>query len=417
MATTIILNELKNEKRILLIVFTIFSFIIISYGQGCTYSGTYRTSAPIIWNGISGQTISGLDIEKAPGNSIELTNCSNITIKNCRIANSTGIAIKLYNCSNITINNCMIELVASGVNANLCTGIKFEYNEVKNVLGPMPRGQMIQFDEVNGGGNSISYNIGENIQGQSAPEDEISLYKSNGIPNNPILVVGNWIRGGGPSNSGGGIMTGDGGGSYVVVKDNILINPGQYGIAISSGNNITVQNNKVYSAKLPFSNVGIYAFNQYPSSCSSNTIINNSINFTYKTGILNNTYTDGTCGTITGWTSNVYDPNLNASILPQQIIGRIKSVTTGFKLPTLMQKNKINLFPNPAINKVYIEFESGLTSGLATIYNSNGQKMLELPLDNNTTQIDTSSLIDGNYTVNITSENQLISIQKFIIQK
>ena len=213
-----------------------------------------------------------------------------------------------------------MDSVSSGVNAGNSTGIKFEHNQVRNVLGPMPRGQMIQFDAVTGGGNSISYNIGENIAGQSFPEDEISLFKSNGLPNDPILIVGNWIRGGGPSNSGGGIMTGDAGGSYVIVKDNILVNPGQYGIAISSGTNITVQNNKVFSQQLPFSNVGIYAFNQYPSSCSTNTVTGNSINFTYKTGIINNTYTDGTCGTVTGWTNNTYDKTLNASILPQKII-------------------------------------------------------------------------------------------------
>lgn len=405
------------KKYFLVIIFLIFGIHFVSYGQGCTYSGSYKTSAPISWNGISGQTITGINIENAPGNSIELVNCSNITIQNCRIAHSVGIGIKLYNCSNITINNCSIDSVASGVNACTCSGIKFEYNEVKNVRGPMPRGQMIQFDEVNGGGNSISYNIGENIQGQSAPEDEISLYQSNGLPNDPILIAGNWIRGGGPSNSGGGIMTGDGGGSYVLVKDNILINPGQYGIAISSGNNIAVKNNKVYSEKLPFSNVGIYAFNQYPSSCSTNTVTNNTINFTYKTGILNNTYTDGTCGTITGWSSNVYDPNLNASILPQKIIGRVKSVATDILTPKLMQRKKINLFSNPANNLMYIEFETGLSSGLAMVYNKDGQEIFELELNDNTTQIDTRNLNSGTYLVKIVSENQIIYDQKFTIQK
>ena len=214
-----------------------------------TSTSIYKLSAPIVWNGISGQTISGIDIENAPGNSIELTNCKNITIQNSKIAHSKGIGIKLYNCTNITITNCFIDSVSSGVNACASTGIKFEHNQVRNVLGPMPRGQMIQFDAVTGGGNSISYNVGENIAGQSFPEDEISLYKSNGLPNDPIVIAGNRIRGGGPSNSGGGIMTGDAGGSYVIVKDNILVNPGQYGIAISSGTNITVQNNKVFSQK------------------------------------------------------------------------------------------------------------------------------------------------------------------------
>jgi len=392
--------------------------VIRKVSQGSAYIGTYKASAPIIWSGITGQTISGIDIENATGNSIDLTNCSNITIQNSKIAHCKGIGIKLYNCSNITIINCSMDSVSSGVNACNCTGIKFEYNEVKNVLGPMPRGQMIQFDAVSGGGNSISYNIGENIAGQSFPEDEISLYKSNGLANDPIIIAGNWIRGGGPSNSGGGIMTGDAGGSFVIVKDNILVNPGQYGIAISSGNNITVQNNKVFSQQLPFSNVGIYAFNQYPSSCSTNTVTNNSINFTYKSGIINNTYTDGTCGTVTGWQNNTYDKTLNASILPQKIIGLSKEITTEVVAPTVPDvKKKITLFPNPAQNQVTIESGTELTDGKAIIYNVSGQKLIDLPLNNTSTQIVTSNLIVGIYVVKITSANQLIDEQKLIIQR
>lgn len=55
--------------------------------------------------------------------------------------------------------------------------------------------------------------------------DAINLYKSNGIAGDPIQVIGNRIRGGGPSTSGGGIMTGDQGGSYILVSI-ILVNPG-----------------------------------------------------------------------------------------------------------------------------------------------------------------------------------------------
>jgi len=34
---------------------------------------------------------------------------------------------------------------------------------------------------------------------------------------------------------GGGIMLGDGGGSNIVAKNNILVDPGQYGMAVSGG--------------------------------------------------------------------------------------------------------------------------------------------------------------------------------------
>ncbi len=121
----------------------------------------------------------------------------------------------------------------------------------------MPRGQMVQFNNVKGGGNSINYNVVENILGQSSPEDAISVYMSNGIVGDPIQVVGNWIRGGGPSGSGGGIMVGDYGGSHILVKDNILVDPGQYGIAISSGTGISIKNNKIYAKQQSFTNVGL----------------------------------------------------------------------------------------------------------------------------------------------------------------
>ena len=43
----------------------------------------------------------------------------------------------------------------------------------------------------------------------------------------------------------------------ITVRNNILINPGKYGIAIVSGRNITVTRNRVFSRKFNGSNVGI----------------------------------------------------------------------------------------------------------------------------------------------------------------
>ena len=406
------------KKHILLILILIFDFCSFSFGQGSKYTGTYKNSSTILWNGLSGKTITGLSFENSTVYPIELINCSNITIENCHFENLKLVGIHLYNCNNITITNCTFDSVSSGVNACSCTGgIKFEYNDVQNVIGPMPRGQMIQFDEVNGAGNSISYNVCENELGKSLPEDAISLYKSNGLATDPIKIIGNWIHGGGPSNSGGGIMTGDNGGSYVVVQDNILVNPGQYGIAVASGHDITIQNNKVFSEKLAFSNVGIYAFNQYPSACGTITIANNSINFTYKTGIINNTYTDGTCGTITGWKTNIYDKTLNSSILPVKVLPRAKSISTGTVVPSTGIKKKIKVYPNPAKNLITIESGESVSDGIVTIYNMNGQKMIEQPFNNNSTQMNTNNLITGVYIVRITSSDGATNEQKLIIQK
>lgn len=282
---------------------------------------TYKASAPIVWEGVNDKTISSLEINNPGGHCIKLSNCSNITIRNCKLGPSKGEGVFLSNCTNITVTYCTMDSVESGVVADIGSGIKVTYNNVKNVLGPMPRGQMVQFGNVNGSGNCINYNNGENILGQSHPEDEISLYMCNGTAQDPIQVVGNWIRGGGPSGSGGGIMTGDMGGSYILVQDNILINPGQYGITIASGHHITIKNNKIYSKKLPFSNVGLSAYRQYPIDTYANTISDNEVNFTSKDGVLNNMWNAGNAGDVLGWDTNKYNQNLTESVLPSKIIG------------------------------------------------------------------------------------------------
>lgn len=282
----------------------------------------YKISEPIVLRDAKNVTISNLQITNPNGNCITLINCSNITIQDCKLGPSKGEGVSISNSTNITVTYTTMESVRTGVYAGTSSGIKVLYNDVKNVTGPMPRGQMVQFDKVSGAGNRISYNVAENIAGKSTPEDVISLYKSNGTAADPIKVVGNWIRGGGPSNSGGGIMTGDGGGSYILVEDNILVNPGQYGLSISGGHHITIRNNKVFSQQFPFSNVGIFAWNQYSSESHSNTISNNEVNFTNKNGSRNNWWNNGNMGTISGWSTNVYNAQLTANVLPAVIIGK-----------------------------------------------------------------------------------------------
>ena len=310
------------KKRFVLSIIFIYAFESFIFGQGSTYCGPYKNSAPIVWNGIKNSTIDMLKITNPTGHCISLSHCSNITIQNCKLGPSKGEGVFLYKCTNITVTNCSMDSIDTGVFAGASSGIKIINNDVKNVQGPMPRGQMAQFAEVYGGGNRINYNVGENLPGQSFPEDEISLFMSNGIEGDPIQVIGNWIRGGGPSNSGGGIMTGDKGGSYILVKNNILVDPGEYGISIASGHHISIKDNKIYGKKQPFSNVGLSAYKEYQIDCYSDTIMNNEVNFRYMKGQLNNLLNNGGCGDVIGWKTNVYNPALNSGILPDKIIGR-----------------------------------------------------------------------------------------------
>ena len=115
-------------------------------------------------------------------------------------------------------------------------------------------------------------------------------------------------------------MLGDQGGAYMIAQDNILVNPGQYGIAIASGTNIQVLNNKIYSAQQLYSNVGLYIWNQYNTSCSLNTISGNQVSWKNSAGIENDSWNAGNCGPVSNWTTNICNAPIDASLLPAQII-------------------------------------------------------------------------------------------------
>jgi len=289
-------------------------------------SASYTPSAPINYNGKNNITIDGLSITAGSVPAITITNAINVHITNCRLVNGTNVnavGIYLRNCTNVTIDFCYINNVSTGVYAESSTGVYVASNQMKNMQGPLPRGQFVQFNNCYGPGNKVLGNRFENVMGESNPEDAVNVYRSNGVPGNPIMIQANWIRGGGPSNNGGGIALGDDGGSYQTASDNVLINPGQYGIAIASGTQMTIVNNQIYAARASFTNVGIFAWNQYESTagCSIVTISNNQVNFTAAGGYQNPNWNGGNCGSINGWNNNNWQTtDVNPTVLPSTII-------------------------------------------------------------------------------------------------
>ena len=419
----------KVKKQIVLIATFIFMFQCFSFGQGSAYTGSYKPSAPIVWNGISNQTISGLSFTNVTGNSITLNECSNITIENCKISKSTGIGIGIENGNNIIIQNCEIDSVSTGVeavsyspnpfNGGVSSGIKILHNYFRNIIGAMPRGQAVQFNGVKGGGNRVNYNSIEGIDGRCQVEDNISIYKSYGLPTDPIEVIGNWIRGGGPSTTGSGIMTGDFGGAYIHVKNNILVNAGHAGIGNAGGNHITIENNTVFSNTTYYSTTngtGIFItnFTSGTTDCSSNTIQNNRIYYIQSNGNIHNLEDGSKCGTITGWNTNISDPTLNGSILPANI-GRAKAITTG-TISTPVNVN-FKVYPNPAYGVVTIETPANLNNDKIIIYNLKGQKLLEQSLIESKTDIDISNFIMGVYIVKLSNDNNQTEVKKIIVGK
>ena len=279
------------------------------------------TVAPIVLNGQSNLVIRGDSINGGSLPCITLINCKNIRITHCQLVNSSLVGINLNNCTSIHIDSNYISHVSTGVYALACKSVQVVYNQMQNMQGPYPKGAFVQFDNVNGSYNRVEFNKLENILGASHPEDAISMYQSNGLSTDPIYILGNWIRGGGPSKTGGGIMLGDGGGSYQIAEYNILVNPGQYGMAVSGGTNMQIVSNQIFSIAEPFSNVGLYYWNQSGHPSSAITISNNKVKF--LSGLFggeNDYYIGSGSSTPTGWSTNTWAANLSATILPAVII-------------------------------------------------------------------------------------------------
>ncbi len=215
-----------------------------------------RPSGPVVAR--SGQRISGLRISTTKGPCVIVpANVSHVTIVGnqigpCAAASpQVGILIQAK-ATAVTISGNRIHDVASGVYAvGAMHPIIFENNTVWNVLGPMPRGQMIQFDKVNGGSGQsrIVGNISDkNLATRTTHyEDHINMFSSSGSASAPILIACNKIRGG-DSTSGSGIMTGDYGGGFIHVKNNAVVLTPNAGIGVVGGRNITVTGNAVYAA-------------------------------------------------------------------------------------------------------------------------------------------------------------------------
>ncbi len=228
-----------------------------------------RDSGPIVLE--SGMTVSGLRITNPDGPCITGDGVSDVTIENNLIGpcgpTAQGVGVGLAGASDVRVRNNAFDDVASAlyVNGNGGGGeaIEFDHNVATRIRGPGPRGQLVQLNTVVGRGIRIVCNVSDQtLPGYlEGPEDHISVYRSEGTVESPILIANNRLRGGGPSDSGGGIMTGDNGSKHVEVRGNVLVSPGQYGIAIAGGESIRLVGNVVYAPEgFDWSNVGVYVW-------------------------------------------------------------------------------------------------------------------------------------------------------------
>ena len=321
---------------------------------------TFDISGPIIISGEQDIVINGLKITNPNGTCIDISGgASNIIIENSEIGPCGNRGVNIFASNNVTIRNSYIhdtyheaimtyeshhidvtqnriERVESGVEFWTTDEghLTFTSNYVKNIsrrAGSGNGGDVATAIYVSGPGIRINNNIGINVFGESYPTDLINVYSSNGRADDPIQIKNNRLIGGGPMDSGGGILLGDQGGSYQIAENNILVNPGQYGMSIAGGNNIVVRNNQIFSDdQRDFTNVGLFVlrFNKngdgtQPGECFGHTVEYNEVTWwkgpNYKNNGLPASYASSynpeyigdnyspNCGTVTGWDTNKFD--------------------------------------------------------------------------------------------------------------
>jgi len=377
-------------------------------------------SSSIVYSGKSNIVIDGKKFTSGTaGVAITLSNCTGVVISNC-VFSLTGsiIGVKLNNCSNVEIAACYFENFQSGVYALNCSGgLNIHCNSFVNIAGAKPRGQMVQFNTCTGAGNRVNYNALDHTFGTGSPEDLINMYASSGTTSDPIQIIGNQLRGGGPSASGGGIMLGDNGSHDIRCEDNILVDVGQYGISAPSGYNISIINNKLYGAKNTWTNVGIYVGLQTEItagfSCTGSSIMvkNNQVNFSNKNGVSNGWYNCSCCSGVVQ-SGNNFRSSIGNSILPANL--SLNTVQCG-SIATSVDDHKavdgFDVYPNPASHQLIVLFSEGVESIL--LFNAYGQaiRLPSFSIENTQMQIDVSQIPSGIYFIQINNQ-----VKKFVKQ-
>lgn len=261
--------------------------------------------------------------------SLTLWGGNNVIIRNCKFrGKSRERALYVAGATNITLYNCVFENIYAGARIEQCLGaIRSFSNDYINIRagfdGGYTTGGAWQFTYSEGGDYRVQDNIYEGIVGESSIEDVYNLYSCPFDDDSPLINRNNWIRNGGPGDTSGGALMGDDDGTVkskrAIIENNILVNPGQYGIQISGGDYGILRNNKVYSAQKPWSNVGLVAANWAGDGSVGNVVANNQIKWTGRSGTDSPYWVHQSAGVLEGWETNNFNAPIDESILPVKI--------------------------------------------------------------------------------------------------
>jgi hypothetical protein len=270
---------------------------------------------------ISGQIIENVHVTTQSGSCIIISNVTNVVVRNSEIGpcgqsgDTDTQGIRIENASSVAIESNVIHDVSSGVYAlNSNHPIVMDRNYVYNVRGPFPRGQMIQMNNVAGGakGSRITCNVSDAMPGtrygvlhgntNDGVEDHINMYQSPGLTWSATEIAYNRLRGGhNRSNSGSGLVLGDGGGGYVNAHHNTIVNVVNIGAGIAGGSNINIDSNRIFqqNGQARYVNLGLMVWGQDGAECNGgHTVRGNRVWTVNSNGEQNSFWDAGNCGRV-----------------------------------------------------------------------------------------------------------------------
>ncbi|MES2219068.1 MAG: right-handed parallel beta-helix repeat-containing protein [Pseudomonadota bacterium] len=280
-------------------------------------------------------TVTNSVIGPCNGRGIVVSSTSSAIVQNNYVHDVVREAIVTQSNASQTIRYNTIQNAGFGIyvinNDNNVTQSNVDYNQINNIIGVTGKNSSaVQFNQVSGPNNTISCNVyyqpSPPPAGYTGTCDSFSLYLSSGTANSPVRIVGNRINGSGDFWNCGGIMLTDGdtgagttGPGYVYAGDNYLLNPGNYGIHVSTGHDVTIDNNFIYSDNYDFydtsnntygpGRTGLSTFNVYSESCTNITVTNNTAFFLSSYGGVNNFTFHDTCSPVTQSNNIGYSQN------------------------------------------------------------------------------------------------------------
>lgn len=263
----------------------LLSFNVFAIDNPITIHNVVGTeSNPVIYDGHDPQ-YAGIVISNSAGICFDIQNSSYVEVRNFNVINCSGRAVKVAgNSHHITIVNNDFTKTA-GIVVYGGEGFFIEDNRFKKIIGTIRPNTLtsgIQLAVVHGTniGSSISGNRIYNNIGDNAKTDGINVFNSNFSELRPLIISNNELHGYGTNNSGGGIVVGDYGGSYIKVIRNYLDHAGSINIRIAGGHHITIDGNTILHEKATEGGRGIWAYTPTlatASECYAIYIYNNTI--------------------------------------------------------------------------------------------------------------------------------------------